>query len=224
VFWDEQYKEKKYLWGRDPSELARVTSQYIQEHMVHQSFSVLDIGCGYGRDALFLSKRHNCPILGIDISGEAIGIASRNVPESLKKQVEFQQSDFKEFYGDRYDIVFSSSLYQLLNANDRREFVKTVLRVLQPKGILFLSTLSINDPEHGKKAIPIPSEDNSYQDVVYLHLCSRDELQQDFATLKIKELFEHEFYEPRVTGEIHHHISWILIAEYDSKESERVDG
>jgi cyclopropane fatty-acyl-phospholipid synthase-like methyltransferase len=221
VFWDEQYKEKKYLWGREPSELAKVVSQYLRENMADRKLKVLDIGCGYGRDAIFLSKEHNCIVLGIDISGEAIDIASKAVPESLRQRLEFRQYDFKEFFGDGFDIVFSSSLYQLLGEDDRRQFVRTVLRVLQPNGMLFLSTLSANDPEHGKKAVPIPDETNSYQDVVYLHLCSRDELQHDFAALQIRELFEHEFNEPRVTGETHHHISWILIAEYRSKQSRR---
>ena len=223
MFWDEQYKEKKYLWGKEPSELAKVASQYLQEHMARRKLSVLDIGCGYGRDAFFLSKKHNCTVLGIDNSGEAIDIASKAVPESLRRQIEFRQCDFKEFYGDRCDIVFSSSLYQLLKEDDRREFVKTVLRGLQPKGILFLSTLSENDPEHGEKAIPIPGEINSYQDVVYLHLCARDELQQDFAALRVRELFEHEFYEPRVTGETHHHISWILVAECPPSNPEETE-
>ncbi len=221
MFWDEQYKEKKYLWGKEPSELAKVASQYLRENMIGQEFSVLDIGCGYGRDAIFLSKEHDCTVLGIDVSGEAIGIASKAVPESLRIQLDFRQYDFKEFFGDRYDIVFSSSLYQLLREDDRREFVRTVLRVTRPNGILFLSTLSVNDPEHGKKTVPIRGETNSYQDVVYLHLCSRDELLHDFADLQIRELFEHEFYEPRVTGETHHHISWILIAECRSKQSRR---
>jgi len=44
-------------------------------------------------------------------------------------------------------------------------------------------------------------------------LCERSKLEEDFSSFKIKELSEHEYFEPRATGETHHHISWILVGE-----------
>jgi len=216
VFWDDRYREQGHVWGSEPSELAKIVSRYLQECLPDRELRILDLGCGYGRDALYLSKNYNAAVLGIDISQEAVSIASRAVPKPYKKRVTFQQQDFRRFDEGRYDVVFSSNLYQLLREDERRKFVKTVVRVLEPNGLLFLSTLSVNDPEHSGKGTPILGEPNSFQDVVYLHLCTKKELQRDFASLKILELFEHEFHEPRVTGEIHHHISWILIGEYSS--------
>jgi len=84
--------------------------------------------------------------------------------------------------------------------------------VLKPNGLLFLSTLSTRDPEHSEKGTPISGEINSFVDNVYLHLCERSELEEDFSFLKIEELYEHEYFEPRATGETHHHISWILVS------------
>jgi hypothetical protein len=46
----------------------------------------------------------------------------------------------------------------------------------------------------------------------YLHFCTKEELEDDFQFLSIKELYEHRYDEPRACGETHHHISWILIA------------
>ena len=84
---------------------------------------------------------------------------------------------------------------------------------LKPGGLLFLSTLSVRDPEHYGKGSPVPGEPNSFVDKVYLHLFAREELMHDFGFLEIKELYEHEYAEPRATGEAHHHILWILNGE-----------
>ncbi|MBL7118967.1 class I SAM-dependent methyltransferase [Candidatus Bathyarchaeota archaeon] len=48
--------------------MAKVAFQYLQGHMPNQELNILDIGCGYGRDALYLSKNPDWRILGIDVS------------------------------------------------------------------------------------------------------------------------------------------------------------
>jgi len=174
--------------------------------------SILDIGCGYGRDALYFLGQLRCEILGIDNSKKSIDMAKKVV--TSRKNVNFQCCNFTELCKDSYDVVFISNLYQLLRRSEREELRRTVMKVIKPNGLLFLSTLSISDPEHYGKGVPIPKESNSFQDRVYLHFCTREELVEDFAFLSIRELYEHEYYEPRATGETHHHISWILIGEY----------
>ncbi len=214
MFWDNEYKSKERVWGERPSELAIAAAGYLQKcKSSNEILSILDIGCGYGRDAFYLENL-GCMILGIDISEEAINIASDVVLKVQKEDVKFQCCNFTELKEEKYDIVFISNLYQLLKKNERKELRKAVMRILKPNGLLFLSTLSIKDSEHCGKGTPIPEESNSFQDRVYLHFCTREELVEDFAFLNIKELYEHEYYEPHSTGEIHHHISWILIGEY----------
>jgi SAM-dependent methyltransferase len=215
MFWDNEYKSSERVWGERPSELAVAVVRYLQKRKSNNEIlSILDIGCGYGRDAFYFLNNFRCRILGIDTSEKAIDIASTAIPKTQEKDVKFQCCNFTELKEGGYDIVFISNLYQLLRKNERKELRKTVVRTLKPNGLLFLSTLSVRDPEHYGKGIPIPEESNSFQDRVYLHLCTKEELVEDFAFLNVKELYEHKYYEPRVTGEIHHHISWILIGEH----------
>ena len=77
--------------------------------------------------------------------------------------------------------------------------------------MLFLSALSTNDPEHFGKGEQVPDDENSFRDEKFLHFCTREELKRDFGFLTIKELYEHEYYEPHSNGETHHHISWLLL-------------
>jgi len=175
----------------------------------------LDIGCGYGRDVFYFSDNIRCRILGIDISRKAIEIASDTTFKTQKgDDVKFECCNFTELRDCKYDLVFISNLYQLLKKDERQELRKTIMRTLAPNGLLFLSTLSVRDPKHYGKGIPVSDESNSFQEKVYIHFCTREELIEDFAFLNVKELYEHEYYEPRANGEVHHHISWILIGKY----------
>lgn len=113
----------------------------------------------------------------------------------------------------KYDVVFVSNLYQILQRKQRKELRKKIANILKPEGLLFLNTLSLNDPEEYGKGEPCPDEHHSFINNKYLHFCTQEELKEDFQFLSIKELYEHEYDEPRAQGETHHHISWMLIAE-----------
>lgn len=214
MLWDNEYKSNKRVWGEGPSELAIAAVRYLQKYKSHnEMLNILDIGCGYGRDAFYFWDKLGCRILGIDSSKKAIDIASNTILEAQRKDVKFHCCNFMELEQGSYDIVFISNLYHLFKQDKRKELRNAILRTLKQDGILFLSTLSVSDPEHSGKGIPVSGESNSFQDRVYLHLCTREELLEDFAFLDIEKLYEHEYYEPRATGEIHHHISWILIGQ-----------
>jgi len=150
--------------------------------------------------------------LGIDNSKEAIDMAKTAC--SKASNIEFLCcGGFTETGNSKYDVVFISNLYHFFNGDARQKLRATILKRLKPEGLLFLSTLSPKDPQEYGKGIPVPNEHNSFIDKVYLHFCTRNELGGMFNFLEIKELYEHEYYEPHSTGEVHHHISWILIGE-----------
>lgn len=215
MFWDKVYSSNGQVWGDKPSELAVATVRYLQrQKLSDQPLAVLDIGCGYGRDAFYLASNLRCTVIGIDPSEKAIEIASKAVSEIQKEKVGFQKRNFAELDHDKYDIVFASHLYHLLKDDERKKLRRIVMRMLKPNGLLFLSTLSVKDPEHYGKGDPVPGEANSFQDKTYLHFCTKEELIGDFDFLYIKEMYEHEFHEPRATGETHHHVSWILAGEH----------
>jgi len=60
-------------------------------------------------------------------------------------------------------------------------------------------------------------EPNSFKIEAYVHFCTRQELIEDFDFLKILKLDEWEFFEPRASGDTHHHRSWILIGTKKEK-------
>ncbi len=210
--WDKDYEKSGQIWGENPSELAGAAVRYLKKNRLDKkNHSLLDIGCGYGRDAFYLSDNLKYNILGIDVSEKAIEIAMNTVIKTKKHNIMFQSINFASLGGDQYDIVFASNVYQILHPHEREAFRNAAKKALRQEGLLFLSTLSTNDPEHYGKGVQIAGEANSFKDEKYLHFCTRKELMKNFGFLNIKELYEQQYTEPRSNGETHHHISWILI-------------
>jgi SAM-dependent methyltransferase len=194
--------------------LAVITVKYLQNHRLNKKFlNIIDIGCGYGRDCLYLARHLNCRVFGIDTSQKAIEILKNSIAEPYTKAIEFKCCNFTDFNQCKYDIVFASNLYQVLQGRQREELGEKIANLLKPEGLLFLNNLSTNDPEEYGKGEPCPDEPHSFINNKYLHFCTREELEEDFRFLSIKELYEREYDEPRAQGKTHHHISWILIAE-----------
>jgi cyclopropane fatty-acyl-phospholipid synthase-like methyltransferase len=198
-----------------PSELGIAAVKYLQASGPgKRPLGILDIGCGNGRDAFYLRDNLSCRVLGIDISRDAVNIARDRASRAKIENVEFQCRSYTELKAGRYDIVFTASVYHFLNKEARQEFRDVVKRSLKPKGTLFLSTLSIHDPEYYGRGTPVAGEPNSFRNGVYLHFSTGEELEHDFSFLNIKALYEHEDYDPRVKGEVNY-TPWILIGQHD---------
>ena len=211
MVWDKTYKLEQKIWGEQPGELALFTSNYLKNSPhIQNELNILDVGCGYGQNALYLAKNLNCYVLGVDNSGGAITLAKELCPKILEKRVEFLCYDFKDLI-DKYDVIFASNLYQILKPEERAQFKETVKRCLRRDGFLFLNTLSVRDPHHNGNKNPAAEKSASSQDDKYIHLCSREDLEDDFDFLRISALFEREFNENHNNGNNHRHISWIMM-------------
>jgi 2-polyprenyl-3-methyl-5-hydroxy-6-metoxy-1,4-benzoquinol methylase len=219
--WDVEAESSDYSGLEGPSELALTALEFLQKYKCNNTVTILDIGCGNGRDAFYFSDNLRCTVLGIDISEEAIELASHAASNAHKENVHFQQCSFTELKGGTYDVVLSSGVYHFLKMDERKAFRETVMRILKPNGFLFLSTLSVGDTGYHGKGAPVAGESNSFLyeyspgKTVYLHFCTREELVEDFAFLDIKELYEYKKYDPRVKGPVNY-IPWIVIGRYVS--------
>ena len=210
--WNTTYQSDKKVWGDKPSELAIIGYNYLRESRGFRERTdifILDLGCGYGRDAIFLAQNLPCHILGLDNSQAAIDMARQSLKGDLTKRVEFLCYDFTNV-NDKYDVIFASNLYLLLKTDERVKLRETIKRCLKPDGVMLLSTLSVRDPQHYGKGTPVEGETNSFFDVRYMHLSTRQELEEEFNFLKICALYERQFHEPRAPRD-HDHILWIMM-------------
>lgn len=208
--WDDEYAGNRKIWGDVPSELAIIMVDYLgKNNLAKRRLVILDIGCGYGRDEIYLSKYLNCHIKAIDSSQKAISTA-RNIKI---ENVDFAVCNFADLAEGKYNIVFISNLYHSLKEREREALRDKLKNLLRPDGMLFLNALSVNDPEEYGKGAAVENEPHSFQGKKYLHFCTGEELRGDFDFLSMRALYEHKYDEPHYQGKTHHHISWILIGQ-----------
>lgn len=214
--WNDRYERYSRLWGDDPSELALKAVLYLRDNTAEtKSLNILDVACGYGRDTFYIHEKLGCRVTGVDISSKAILMAESSLSPLEKRYIQFLQGGFLELSVGTFDVLFVSKFFHLLDRSERSRFLEKVMAILKPNGLLFLSTHSIRDPQLYGKGVPHPSEpDTFYNDNTYCHFTSTREMHQYFQFLKIEQLYEYEYLEPRRDGKPHHHISWILIGEH----------
>lgn len=94
---------------------------------------VLDIGCGAGRDALYLANK-GLSITGIDFSQRLIRIAKKKVPSGKFLVMDFENLSFPK---NNFDGVWASA--SLLHIPKRRllQTLKKINLVLKKNGLFF---------------------------------------------------------------------------------------
>jgi cyclopropane fatty-acyl-phospholipid synthase-like methyltransferase len=173
-------------------------------------YTLLDIGCGDGRDINHLSANFANLILGgIDVSSEAIEQAVHL--NSGKENITFECMDWKELDDTKYDIVYMSGVYHFFPLADRRAFISKVKKILKPDGFFLMSTLSSNDTQYYGKGEPVVGDPNSFQGEYFIHFSSEEELREDFKFLRIVNLFE--YFHKNYAHDAEYHTMWMLIGE-----------
>jgi cyclopropane fatty-acyl-phospholipid synthase-like methyltransferase len=218
-YWNGAYRSDRKIWGKRPSEFALAAAKYFSEADIPTAGKrMLDIGCGYGRDAYYLASQLGVRMTAVDPAATAVEMAKADAVKGGQPGVDFRVSRFQEIADGPYDLIYAANLYQILPLKERKQFPRMMKKLLTPDGSFILGTLSNRDPEHSGKGTAIPGDVNSWVDKTYVHLSDRAELERVFDFLKIQKLFEHEFLESRAGGSRHHHISWILIGSRNAAD------
>jgi SAM-dependent methyltransferase len=214
LHWEARYAAEGRLWGDGPSELALLAVARLRGSATPES-SVLDVGCGYGRDTRYLAAELGCRVLGLEPSPAAVAAARRRRSASL--QDDYEAGDLVNFAAGlseetRFDVVFVANVYHLLQPIGRREFAAALGVVARPGCLLFLSALSPRDARHYGVGEPVRGEERSWVDRVYLHFCTAPELAAELRDFEILDLDERAYEEHNAGGEVHHHTSWFVEA------------
>ncbi len=109
---------------------------------------VLEVGCGAGGCALYLSQSTNTQVTGIDVNARAIEEARAAANSSPKARTSFEQIDANEklpFQDASFDAVFSNDA--MCHIPDRSRVLKEWFRVLKVNGrILFTDAMIVTGP------------------------------------------------------------------------------
>ncbi len=105
---------------------------------------VLDVGCGNGTTAMWLSRTTGCAVKGIDLSGVRISNAQLKLaqqPEALQARMAFEKASATElpFADKTFTHVWSQAV--IYHVHEQEEALREAYRVLQPGGIFVFDDL-----------------------------------------------------------------------------------
>jgi ubiquinone/menaquinone biosynthesis C-methylase UbiE len=103
-----------------------------------QQKRALDIGCGAGREAIFLAEA-GYEVIGVDISEEGIRIAKERSHEK-GLPIDWRVGDALDIPVDSNSIDFANDrgCFHIICEEDRERYAKEIYRVLKPGGTFLL--------------------------------------------------------------------------------------
>lgn len=204
AFW--QNMSEGFALGRDASEFV------IEAIPVLRSISaklVLDVGCGDGRNYVFL-QRNGFTTVGLDISYSALGLLRKNASTCgvpvLINQGRIQSLPFK---AESFDAIIASDVLNHLVRWDPA--LAECQRVLKNGGYLICNPLSFRDPFFGDGE-PIAKDVFFLRERV-MHFCSAEQIQKAFIRghLQIERCVEGSRKDPphqKFVDTWHTHVFW----------------
>lgn len=126
------------LRGKVRSEVVRRHLQAVILDACTETLRVLDVGCGDGRDSLWLAEMGH-DVIGIDPAEAMLELAlERHADIDLPGAVRFERGDIDSaidaFGSERFDLVLSHGV--LMYQDDPSAFVAKHVELLRPHGLL----------------------------------------------------------------------------------------
>ena len=130
--YEGKYKDEEYYWGIAPNKMCYEIMKLCPPI---KPYRVLDIGCGEGKDAIFLAK-NGYLVTAFDAAEAGIEKA-RELARLNHVEVDFFQADINEYTpNSTFDIIYSSGVLHYLSLDKRKKFFDNLKACTSPNGII----------------------------------------------------------------------------------------
>ncbi len=124
------------------------TNELLSLCHIEDAREVLNVGCGIGVGSVYIAKRHDCRVVGVDVLEKMIEWSRLRAQEGkVEDKVEFRVANVLDlpFDADRFDVVFCESV--LAFVEDKPRAIQECVRVTRPGGYVGLNeTYWIEEP------------------------------------------------------------------------------
>jgi len=135
---EKEYLKKKMLWGSKPNKLVVKIADMLQ------TGSVLDLGAGEGRNALYLAKR-GFKVTGVDISKNAINKLS-NFSKIANLNIKILNKDISKLdFNNKFDLILCIATIQFLDRKKISLLIKKMKLSTKDNGINILTGFTNKD-------------------------------------------------------------------------------
>jgi|GEM_PF-2695394 len=193
-YFEDVYSVNPRPYGDGPSEAAKLLSTYLTKGKTDHTPTVLDLGCGYGRDCIYMAKQ-GFDVTGIDTSRRGILTAqvwSRKEGLDIKLMTkDLMETGLPE---KSFDGILCVGVLEYLDPRRRPKVGHEIWRMARQAGTLALLCRATDDTDLGKGK---DLGDNSWEVKMGLqvHFFTEREIRSlfpDFETKKFEVVTIHE--------------------------------
>ena len=199
-FWNREYKTSEHLAlstapSEDLEKFTRFLEREYKREFLNAYARVLDLGCGNGRNLIYLAQAYGMKGVGYDISDEAIKqarLASEGLPISYEVRSIAEPLPLPD---GSQTFVLDMMTSHFLRKAEREALREEIVRVLRPGGWLFFKSFLADEDMHVKrlfKGSPAdePGAYNQPNHRVYEYAWTEDAVHEFF----VKDFEMHKFH------------------------------
>ena len=127
----------------------------VEKSRIDSTARVLDLGCGNGTTAIWLSGSQDCHVTGVNLSGVRVQNAQKameGLEQSAKQNLAFEKASATELPFDDATFTHLWSQAVIYRVPDKEAALKEAYRVLEDGGIMILDDLFKPQPEISAEA------------------------------------------------------------------------
>lgn len=204
-FWNKEYKTGEHLAlsdepAEDLEKFCRWAERNYGRRFLNPLARTLDLGCGNGRNLIFLARTYGMRGVGYDISSEAIKLATRASADLPIVYTTRSIEGAVDLPDNSVDIVLDMMTSHFLKEKAREELRGEILRVLKPGGWLFFKSFLADQDLHARRLLkenPAEEKDAYIHPKlgVYEHVWTEESLHEFFSPYfsieKIERSYKH---------------------------------
>lgn len=157
-FWNKQYKKPTHLTlSTEPSEDLVKFTRFLERHEGRKHLNVtalaLDLGCGNGRNLIYLAREFGMRGVGYDTSAEAIA-QGKKASDGLP--LEFTVRSIKDpipLPDQSVTLALDMMSSHVLLSADRERLRSEILRVLRLEGYLFFKSFLLDGDQNAERML-----------------------------------------------------------------------
>ncbi|MCA9363163.1 class I SAM-dependent methyltransferase [Candidatus Kaiserbacteria bacterium] len=158
TFWDKEYTTPEHLKlstneSEDLAKFTRWLSRRDRADLLNKDSSVIDAGCGNGRNLIFLHKQFGMSGIGVDISAAAIAQAKK---ASKELPISYQVASAGHTLptpDESQALALDMMTSHFLSKEERTKLRDELYRTLVPGGYLFMKTFLKDKDLHTKRLL-----------------------------------------------------------------------